>query len=205
MNVFGRNRGPLDASVLLGPLTTLAESADEQMAYLAGRATLPDRSDLDVVQELFEEFSDAVELGGRAIVKSPGARAAIFAIDDALRGRTLGTGIADLATDAGWENIRELAESASAALRRDGLVPDEVAYRLLPTRFADILEPVYGPREEWLAIVLTQAELDWFTAAWEQQIPKEFGFRNVTVEIVQQAARSVYANFPEVLDALGLR
>ncbi len=52
------------------------------------------------------------------------------------------------------------------------------------------------------SVVVTQAEHQVFTNAWRAAIP--YGSRNVTPSMVNDAARSIYRDYPEILNALGL-
>lgn len=49
------------------------------------------------------------------------------------------------------------------------------------------------------AIVVTRAEHQVFTNAWKQAIP--YGSRNVTPNMVNNAARDIYSDYPEILKA----
>lgn len=55
---------------------------------------------------------------------------------------------------------------------------------------------------EMSSIVVTRAEHQVFTNAWRQAIP--YGSRNVTPSMVNNAARTIYRDYPEILQALGL-
>lgn len=48
----------------------------------------------------------------------------------------------------------------------------------------------------------TRAEHQVFTNAWRQAIPH--GSRNVTPNMVNNTARNIYSDYPEILRALGL-
>jgi len=52
------------------------------------------------------------------------------------------------------------------------------------------------------AIVVTRIEHRVFTNQWRQAIP--YGSRNVTPNMVNNAARNIYRDYPEILQALGL-
>ena len=72
------------------------------------------------------------------------------------------------------------------------------AHHLIEKRFANILG--VNPKE-MSSIVLTRAEHQVFTNAWRIEIP----YRSTTTkEEIFEAARRVYANYPEILEALGL-
>ena len=53
-----------------------------------------------------------------------------------------------------------------------------------------------------LPIVVAQPEHQVFTNAWRQAIP--YGSRGITSSIVNDAARTIYREYPEILQALGL-
>lgn len=55
-----------------------------------------------------------------------------------------------------------------------------------------------------LAIAVDPQEHQIFTNAWRTLIPYGGGTFEATVEDVMQAARTIYANQPQVLKALGL-
>jgi hypothetical protein len=190
--------------VLEGPLTSLSDSAVEQIEYLAGRAVEADLSDLDVIQELFEEFSDAIEYAGADLESRPEVLSAVLEVEKALRAPDLGDDVNALRNDPAWELVRVRAQAALAALAAEGLIDDSVAYRLLPVRFATVLEPIFGPSDEWLSIVLTYKELDWFTSAWHKAIPIEIPVADVDAQRIREAVTTVYAQYPEFIDALGL-
>lgn len=52
------------------------------------------------------------------------------------------------------------------------------------------------------SIVVTRGEHQVFTNAWRQAIP--YGSRNITRSQVDDAARRIYAEYPEILKELGL-
>jgi hypothetical protein len=72
---------------------------------------------------------------------------------------------------------------------------------LIERRFADVMG---GSTDEWAPIVVTRSEHTALTTAWRQQIPYGAGTRNATRAQVEAAAREVYRDYPEILDALGL-
>lgn len=73
------------------------------------------------------------------------------------------------------------------------------AHHLVEQRFADVMGQAVG---DMPSIVVTQAEHQVFTNAWRAEIP--YGSRNVTPTQVNGAARRIYADYPEILQALGL-
>jgi hypothetical protein len=52
--------------------------------------------------------------------------------------------------------------------------------------------------------VSTRSEHTAFTNAWREAIPRGSGTLDVTKGQIEDAARSIYADDPEILDALGL-
>jgi hypothetical protein len=75
------------------------------------------------------------------------------------------------------------------------------AHHLLEKRFAAVL----GQRvQEMLSVAVTSGEHQVFTNAWRQAIPYGQGTANATVPQIMAAARQIYANYPEILQALGL-
>ena len=73
------------------------------------------------------------------------------------------------------------------------------AHQLIERRFADVMDQAVG---DMPSIVVTRPEHQVFTNAWRAEIP--YGSRNVTPTQVNDAARRVYADYPEILQALGL-
>ena len=68
-------------------------------------------------------------------------------------------------------------------------------------RFADVLGQ---SADDMLSIAVTPAEHQVFTNAWRQAIPYGAGTRAATPELVTATARQVYAEYPDILRALGL-
>ncbi len=73
------------------------------------------------------------------------------------------------------------------------------AHHLVEKRFAAVMGQNTA---DMSAIVVTRAEHQVFTNAWRQAIP--YGSRNVTPGMVNNAARNIYRDYPEILQALGL-
>jgi hypothetical protein len=73
------------------------------------------------------------------------------------------------------------------------------AHHLIEQRFARIVGQAPG---DMASVVLTHAEHVQFTNAWANAIPR--GTTNVTVAQVHAAARQIYADYPEFIQALGL-
>jgi hypothetical protein len=73
------------------------------------------------------------------------------------------------------------------------------AHHLVEKRFAAVMG---RNTADMAAIVVTRAEHEVFTNAWRQAIP--YGSRNVTPNMVNNAARDIYRDYPEILQALGL-
>ena len=74
------------------------------------------------------------------------------------------------------------------------------AQHLIEKRFSDVMGQAVG---DMPSIVVTQAEHQVFTNAWRAEIP--YGSRKVTQTQVNGAARRIYADYPGILLALGLR
>ncbi|TXK17713.1 hypothetical protein [Homoserinibacter sp. GY 40078] len=189
--------------VLAGPLVSLSDDPRAQIEYLEGRAQEPDLSDLDVLQELLEEFDDAVELSEAELGLVPGLEAQLASVGDALRTPDLSGDVSAL-DDPAWQLVRERAEGALRLMRLSGVLKDETAFRLYPVKFAQVLEPVVGDREEWPAIIVSQEQLDAFLARWEAALPSTTPAAEIDVARLQNAARAVYAPYPELIEALGL-
>ena len=97
------------------------------------------------------------------------------------------------AADFGPQSYRALSQE----LRGTGLQ----AHHLMEKRFADVLGQ---SADDMLAIAVTPAEHQVFTDAWRQAIPYGAGTRAATPELVTATARQVYADYPDILRALGL-
>jgi hypothetical protein len=75
------------------------------------------------------------------------------------------------------------------------------AHHLIEKRFAGTLGE---SADDMMSIAVTQAEHQAFTNAWRQAIPYGAGTKAATPELVRATARQVYADYPEILKALGL-
>lgn len=73
------------------------------------------------------------------------------------------------------------------------------AHHLIEKRFADVMGQSV---RDMPSIVVTRAEHQVFTNAWRAEIP--YGSRNVMPSQVNDAARRIYADYPEILRGLGL-
>jgi RHS repeat-associated protein len=76
------------------------------------------------------------------------------------------------------------------------------AHHLIEQRFARVMG---GNTDSWPTVVLTQAEHKVFTDAWRKEIPYGEATQNATRAQVENAARKIYAKYPEILKALGLK
>jgi hypothetical protein len=75
------------------------------------------------------------------------------------------------------------------------------AHHLLEQRFAGVL----GQKSrDMLSIVVNPSQHQIFTNAWRNAIPYGSGTQGATRASVEAAARRIYADFPGILDALGL-
>jgi hypothetical protein len=75
------------------------------------------------------------------------------------------------------------------------------AHHLIEQRFASLMG---GNTDDWLSIVVTRAEHTNFTNAWRTAIPYGSGTILATRAQVENAARQIYAEYPEILKALAL-
>ncbi|MGR0318681.1 hypothetical protein [Agromyces sp. ZXT2-3] len=66
------------------------------------------------------------------------------------------------------------------------------------------MDQIGGNTNEWATVIVTREEHAMFTAAWRKEIPYGDGTRNATRADVENAARKIYADYPEILGALGL-
>jgi hypothetical protein len=75
------------------------------------------------------------------------------------------------------------------------------AHHLIEKRFQDVMG---GNTNDWVTIVVKKDEHQVFTNLWRQHIPVGEGTQNATRAQVESAARQIYADYPEILRALGL-
>jgi len=76
------------------------------------------------------------------------------------------------------------------------------AHHLIERRFA---RQIGGNTDDyWATIVVTRSEHQVFTNAWRQAIPYGAGTRTASRAQIEGAARQIYADYPEILRALGL-
>ena len=75
------------------------------------------------------------------------------------------------------------------------------AHHLIEQRFHP---QIGGNVKEWPSIVVTRAEHKAFTDAWKEAIPYRKGTRDATRQEVEDAARHIYKDYPEILTELGL-
>ena len=75
------------------------------------------------------------------------------------------------------------------------------AHHLIERRFAHLFTNTAGGME---AIAVTRAEHQIFTNAWRFLIPYGYGTRAASAAQVNNAARTIYADYPVILKALGL-
>lgn len=75
------------------------------------------------------------------------------------------------------------------------------AHHLIERRFA---RQIGGNTDDWASIVVTRSEHQVFTNAWRQAIPYGAGTRTASRAQIEGAARQIYADYPEILQALGL-
>ena len=96
------------------------------------------------------------------------------------------------------EGIRPYSLQTRVTAGRSG---DIQAHHLIEKRFADVMG---GNPNRWASIVTTRAEHQAFTNAWREAIAYGAGTRAATRAQVESAARRIYADYPEILRALGL-
>jgi hypothetical protein len=75
------------------------------------------------------------------------------------------------------------------------------AHHLIEKRFADVLG--VHPNKMY-AIAVTKAEHHVFTSAWRKAIPYGQGTANATQQQIQNTAKQIYKDYPDILNALGL-
>jgi RHS repeat-associated protein len=109
------------------------------------------------------------------------------------RAATSGFGTLSRAGEFGVRSYRAL----KANLRGTGLE----AHHLVEQRFAGVMGQSAG---DMASVAVTQAEHQVFTNAWRQAIPYGEGTLNATPAQIEGAARQIYADYPDILSALGL-
>jgi hypothetical protein len=75
------------------------------------------------------------------------------------------------------------------------------AHHLIEKRF---VRQFGGNTDDWSSVVLTRPEHAEFTKAWRAEIPLGFGTTQASRAQIEQAARKIYADYPEILTELGL-
>ncbi|WP_157732691.1 RHS repeat-associated core domain-containing protein [Cellulomonas sp. PSBB021] len=75
------------------------------------------------------------------------------------------------------------------------------AHHVIEKRFA---RRMGGNTMDWPAVVLTREEHRYFTHAWRNEIGYGAGTRAATRQQIEDAARRIYADYPEILEALKL-
>jgi hypothetical protein len=75
------------------------------------------------------------------------------------------------------------------------------AHHLIEHRFAHLFG---STRAGGLSIAVTTAEHQVFTNQWRRLIGYGSGTRSANLQSVQDAAREIYRDYPEILSALGL-
>lgn len=75
------------------------------------------------------------------------------------------------------------------------------AHHLIEQRFAGVMGQSVG---DMASVAVTKAEHQAFTNAWRQAIPYGDGTANATPAQIRSAASQIYADYPDILSALGL-
>jgi hypothetical protein len=97
------------------------------------------------------------------------------------------------------EGIKPYSQLSKVTAGQGGKIQ---AHHLVERRFSDVLG---GNTNDWASVVLTRGEHQVFTNAWRQAIPYgPEGTGTATRAQVEGAARQIYADYPEFLQALGL-
>jgi len=77
------------------------------------------------------------------------------------------------------------------------------AHHLIEKRFKDIMG---GKTDDWATIVVTRGEHQEFTNAWRKAIPYGANGTGIaTRSQIENAARKIYEDYPEILEALSLK
>lgn len=75
------------------------------------------------------------------------------------------------------------------------------AHHLIEQRFTGVLGQ---NARQGLSVAVTQAEHQAFANAWRLAIPYGAGTANATEAQIMNAARQIYSDYPQILNALGL-
>ena len=75
------------------------------------------------------------------------------------------------------------------------------SHHLIEKRFAGILKQKAG---DMMSRIVNPTQHQQFTNAWRAAIPYGFGTASANRATIEAAARRIYANYPSILDALGL-
>lgn len=188
-----------NVEILASVLRILEAEPGEQEDQLAGRG---DRDEIDAAQEFADDWAEAFDAPMLGQPLPHELTGILSDLERQLLDPYLGESVDSLYVDQRWAAIRGAAAKALAYMRTTGIIPDMIPYRLYPVRFAPVLEPLIGPRAEWLAVVLTQAEFEAFEAAWECALPPNLPTTEVGSTQIFEAAQEVYASFPEIVQAL---
>jgi len=113
-----------------------------------------------------------------------------------------GIGVIPFATEeAGLTRAAEFGIRPYGELRQALQGSGLQAHHIIPQRFATL----FGQdTSQQLSVALTQGEHQIFTNAWRALIPYGEGTQAATVESVLQAAQQIYADFPSLLQAIGV-
>lgn len=109
--------------------------------------------------------------------------------------------------DTGFRYVSKYGISTYNSLKKQlGSKSGLQVHHLIEKRFSSTLHTKEG---DMLSIVLTKEEHAAFTKAWRNAIPYDhpnakFSTRNANPEDIWGAAREIYKNYPEILNALGL-
>lgn len=186
---------------------------------------------LEGIQDVFEDGGPSTEAGRQDESDEPGwFRTLVFDYKSPLDWATLGWGAKAKMAGRGGRTVlgavlgrsRKAAKGAAVgrrafgglsragefgikpygqlrkALKGTGLR----AHHLIEQRFAGVMGQ---NARQMLSVAVTPAEHQAFTNAWRAAIPYgPAGTGAATTATVQQAARSIYSGYPEILEALGL-
>ena len=84
------------------------------------------------------------------------------------------------------------------ALRRALISTDLQAHHIIEKRFARMLGINVG---DMLSVAVTKEEHQMFTKAWRQAIPYGTDYNSITVSQLWDAAKQIYKDYPDLLDA----
>lgn len=179
-------------AVVCAPLAPIAGA----IALVAGAVSLA--TDDETIKCITGKGSCASAIVGAAMLPLGGfGKATRLAMTTATATRA-GTSLFSGLTHASTYGIRSYTANKAITKGHNSAIQ---AHHLIEKRFVNQMG---GNTNDWPTIVLTKDEHTAFTNAWSGKIPTGSGTETATRGQIEDAAREIYANYPEILDALGL-